>query len=573
MPPMGRRMMFAVPAALMVFAAGGWAAETPAAAAGSPGASAAKQKMLRSVVMGLPGKGNAISTAAKVAYPGGSQYRRFLTQSEFRERFGAGPNVRRKVLTLREKRGVRSVNLNRSQTVALAVMRPAAAKRLFCAGPAIPGRPCRPKGFKWAISGVSVGEVFPQGPAPTPPKAAAGLSGTPDGCSGAIASKALTPNQLNTAYEVDELRDRGLDGTGVRVNTLSSAFVGMSDFSTWASCFNQPVPKVTQFAMPGGVVDTQDDPDETVLDVEALSAVAPRLERITPVFVPLDQNFSNSFILFMLGSLDPSRQGGTLPDVLSISDGVCEYRFRKAEKHLGNRLLAEAAALGITSLSASGDLGFRGCQSNRQGTSFPASSRFVTAVGGTNLTLAGDNRIVGQPVWSTFATEPRQGVGSGGGPSSFWSRPGFQTGPGITPSIQAGKQTRLVPDVGAMASFEPGIAVYQQSSGGWGGGGGTSAATPLTAAMVALAIQQEREAGRPPLGSINPLLYEVARGPGYSTTFFDVTVGTSSRKPNTPAGQSPAGGAAQPGYDLATGLGSLRATAFADAVAATPPAP
>jgi hypothetical protein len=34
---------------------------------------------------------------------------------------------------------------------------------------------------------------------------------------------------------------------------------------------------------------------------------------------------------------------------------------------------------------------------------------------------------------------------------------------------------------------------------------------------------------------------------------------------------SPAGGAAQPGYDLATGLGSLKAAAFADAVASGPP--
>ena len=120
--------------------------------------------------------------------------------------------------------------------------------------------------------------------------------------------------------------------------------VGTSDFRTWARCFGQPAPKVTQFAMPGGVVDTQDDPDETVLDVEALATIAPKLDRITPIFVPLDQGFSNSFILFMLGSLDPSRQGGRLPDILSVSDGVCEYRFTKAEKYLANRLLAEAAA-------------------------------------------------------------------------------------------------------------------------------------------------------------------------------------------------------------------------------------
>ena len=543
----------------------------PGSGAARPDAtpSVAGKQLLRAVVLGLPGRGNALGAAQRISFPGGSQYRKFLTQAQFRQQFGARPAVRRKVLSLKERPGVRRVNLNPTRTAAIAVMTPPAAKRLFCAGPKIPGRPCRPDGFKWAIQQVSVGEIFPRGPAPTPPRSSA-LNGTPEGCSGALKSKALTPNQLRTAYEVDELHSRGLDGSGIRVNTLSSAVVGTDDFRVWAKCFGQPAPKVTQFAMPGGVVDTQDDPDETVLDVQALATIAPRLERITPVFVPLDQGFSNSFILFMLGSLDPSRQGGELPDILSISDGVCEYRFTKAEKHLSNRLLAEAAALGISAFSASGDLGFQGCESPKQGTSFPASSRFITGVGGTNLALGPGNQIVAQPVWSTYATEKQQGVGSGGGPSHFWPRPAFQSGEGITPSLQTGRPMRLVPDIGAMASFRPGVAVYQRGTGGWGGGGGTSAATPLTAAMVALALQQERKAGRAALGSITPLLYSLARGPDYHSVFYDVTVGTASRKPNSASGKTPAGGAAQPGYDLATGLGSLKATAFADAIAALP---
>jgi hypothetical protein len=86
--------------------------------------------------------------------------------------------------------------------------------------------------------------------------------------------------------------------------------------------------------------------------------------------------------------------------------------------------------------------------------------------------------------------------------------------------------------------------------------------------MVALTLEQERKAGRPPLGSIAPLLYQLARGPGYHSIFYDITQGTSSRRPKSAAAKTPAGGAAQPGYDLATGLGSLNASAFAAAVAA-----
>lgn len=223
----------------------------------------------------------------------------------------------------------------------------------------------------------------------------------------------------------------------------------------------------------------------------------------------------------MVGALDPSRQGGRLPHVLSVSDGVCESRFTRDQLRLGRRLLAQAAALGITTLAASGDLGFHGCFINRPGAMFPSSSPFATSVGGTNLSLTTGNEIAEQVVWSTFATQPDQGVGSGGGPSKVWRRPGFQRAPGIGPQLQQGHPSRLSPDVAAMASFTPGLAVYDKDGGGWGIGGGSSAATPLTAAIVALVLEQERDAGRPRLGSLSPLLYELARGPVYNSIFSE----------------------------------------------------
>ena len=138
-------------------------------------------------------------------------------------------------------------------------------------------------------------------------------AGTAQGCSDATAVGAFTPNQLSTAYGVDELHSRGLDGSGVRVATLSSQEADTAGFRTWAQCFGLATPAVRQFAMPGASIDTASAPEETVLDVEALASLAPGLERITPIFVPLDQSFSNSFVLFMFGALDRSRQDGRLP--------------------------------------------------------------------------------------------------------------------------------------------------------------------------------------------------------------------------------------------------------------------
>ena len=517
-------------------------------------------------LLGLRQRGTPARFARQVSNPASDSYRRFLSLREYRNRFSAGRADRRAVRRyLAGRAGVKKVELSSDRSVLLAVLTARAGRRLFCAsGAAPPTRLCTPRALRRTVSQVSGGEVYQLGSG-TSRRARTAVA---QGCEGALKTRAFTPNQLSTAYGVDALRARGLDGSGVRVATLSSQEVDASGFRTWAQCFGLRAPAVRQVAMPSATKDTGTAPEETVLDVEALASLAPGLQRITPIYVPLDQSFPHSFALFMFGALDPARQGGRLPHVLSISDGVCESRFSRDQLRLGDRLLAQAAALGITVLAASGDLGFRGCFINKPGVLFPASSPFTTSVGGTDLTLTGGNQIASQVVWSTFATQPQQGVGTGGGPSKVWHRPGYQLAPGIGPPLQRGQPTRLSPDIASMASFTPGVATFDKDGGGWGIGGGTSAATPLTAAIVSLVLEQERAAGRPLLGSLPPLLYELARGPGYSSIFFDITSGTSSKRPSSPVGKTPAGGAAQPGYDLATGLGSLKAAAFADAVAA-----
>jgi subtilase family serine protease len=552
------------------------AGATPHSPASSAAVRAADPTQRRVFLLGLRQPADPAQLASQLSDPASRRYRRFLSLRQYQQRFAPTSAERQQVLHyLTAQRGVVHVELSSDDSVVLAVLTEPAGEKIFCArGEAPPARGlCTPRSLRRSVREVSAGEVYQLGGA----VGGAGvrksgsrlaLAATARTCAGARKKRAFTPQQLSTAYDVDPLHSRGLLGSGIRVATLSSQELDPVDFKTWARCFGFPTPRVRQFAMPGASPDTATAPEETSLDVDALLSLAPRLQLITPIFVPLDQGFSNSFLLFMFAALDPSRQRGTLPDVLSISDGVCESRFSRDELQLGQRLLAQAAALGITTVSASGDSGFRGCFINKPGTLFPASSRFTTGVGGTALTLTPGNHISNQVVWSTFASQPDQGAGSGGGPSDVWRRPSFQRAPGIGPQLQRGTATRLVPDVASMASFTPGIVTYEKGGGGWAIGGGTSAATPLTAAIVALVLEQERKAHRPRLGSLPPLLYALARGPDYHSIFFDVTKGTSSRRPHSAAGQTPGGGAAQPGYDLATGLGSLNAAPFARAVAA-----
>jgi subtilase family serine protease len=547
--------------------------------AASDPARASNPPKRRVILLGLRQRGRPARFANRVSDPSSPRYRSFLSSREYRQRFSASRGDRRRVRRyLAAQEGVRKVLLSSDRSVILAVLTPGAGRRIFCArGAGAPTKGlCKPRPLRGQIRQISAGEVYQLGGNSSragAPGSEGARSGSPRGCAEAIATGGFTPNQLSTAYGADGLRARGLEGSGIRVATLSSQEVDAAGFATWAQCFGFAMPEVRQLAMPGASMDTATDPEETVLDVEALASLAPGLDRITPIFVPLDQSFGNSFVLFMFGALDRPRQDGRLPHILSISDGVCESRFTSDQLQLGRRLLAQAAALGITTLAASGDLGFQGCFINKPGALFPSSSPLATSVGGTDLTLTAANAIADQIVWSTFATDPDQGVGSGGGPSKVWGRPSFQLAPGIGPELQRGGATRLAPDLAAMASLVPGLATFDPGGGGWGTDGGTSAATPLTAAIVALVLEQELDAGRGRLGSLSPLLYQLARA-DYGSIFFDVTRGTSSREPNSAAGQSPAGGAAQPGYDLATGLGSLKAGAFADAVASQqPPAP
>jgi subtilase family serine protease len=100
---------------------------------------------------------------------------------------------------------------------------------------------------------------------------------------------------------------------------------------------------------------------------------------------------------------------------------------------------------------------------------YPASSGYVTAVGGTTLTHDGSSRGWSESSWAS----------SGAGCSTVTVAPAWQTGTSCT--------TRSVPDVSFVAALNPGIAVYDSSDGGWIVLGGTSVGSPFVAGLYAQA--------------------------------------------------------------------------------------
>ncbi|WP_262285792.1 carboxypeptidase regulatory-like domain-containing protein [Micromonospora sp. MA102] len=252
-------------------------------------------------------------------------------------------------------------------------------------------------------------------------------------------------------------------------------------------------------------------PDETwageiSLDLDAVSAVCPRCHLL---LVEADSNSAGD-----LGqAVDQAVANGA--QVVSNSYGGPEHAdvnstYGKYYQHPGVAIVA-----------SSGDYGY--------GMSFPASSPYVTAVGGT--TLARDDttgRGWTEQVWNNYAGAP------GSGCSTVEPKPYFQADPGC--------RGRSVADVSALADPLNGLAVYQTFGGyGWAPYGGTSLAAPIIAGVYALA-------GRTPAGD-TPNWYPYAASAG---SLNDITEGRNGICDPAPAYLCTAG----EGFDGPTGLGT-----------------
>jgi subtilase family serine protease len=174
---------------------------------------------------------------------------------------------------------------------------------------------------------------------------------------------------------------------------------------------------------------------------------------------------------------------------------------------------------GVTFLASSGDSGGR--------VEYPAASPYVVSVGGTSLTLSGNN-YQKETGWSSV----------GGGASSYEPEPGYQTGYNITNT----NGHRGTPDVAYDADPNTGVPVIY--NGGLYVFGGTSVGAPQWAGLVALANQGRTTPLTSSSLTTSPVYTAATGATTYAANYHDITSGR--------AGFYRAG----TGYDLVTGLGS-----------------
>lgn len=286
-----------------------------------------------------------------------------------------------------------------------------------------------------------------------------------------------TPAQYDGAYNLNKV---GADGTGVKVALWEFDGYKSSNLTTYDNQFGLSGPAVTTVAVDGQNYDSApgQGQGEVELDSEIVRGVAPKATQLVYEAPNSDQ-----------GEIDMAAKivADNQVSVISISWGSCEPDTTASSMTAVDNSFKQAAAQGISIYSASGDDGSRDCTRSTSGSSvvsvdFPASDTYVTGVGGTNLQLSGTS-YSSESAWST----------AGGGVSTVFGKPSWQTGTGVTGTM------RTVPDVSSNADPASGFAIYTQgtSAPGWQVYGGTSAAAPLWSGYTALFNQKAKAAPRP----------------------------------------------------------------------------
>jgi subtilase family serine protease len=391
------------------------------------------------------------------------------------------------------------------------------------------------------------------------------------------------PAQIQQAYNLPPLFDRSLDGAGrtiVIVNPFGSPTI-QHDLHEFDRTFGladppafdiiQPVGRVPDFDPDGSGGDQFVWAQETTLDVEWAHVMAPGAN-ILLVETPVDETEGVEGFPEIVAA-ENYVVDHDLGDVISQSFGATEPTFPDRDALLGLRTaFTNARDHGVTVLASSGDTGVTGlkpdqtCCYSDGVIVWPSADPLVTSVGGTQLHLdASGNRQSPDTGWNdSCETSTANCAGAaGGGTSSLFARPEFQDD---VESVVGSR--RGTPDIAMNAAYDGSVVIYYsfvKPESPWHLAGQSSEASPLFAGIVAIADQA---AGRR-LGWLNPRLYRLG-GAG----LLDVTSGTntftyceSQCKTPQEIDTTVQGYQAQPGYDLVSGLGTIDAARFVQALA------
>jgi tripeptidyl-peptidase-1 len=255
---------------------------------------------------------------------------------------------------------------------------------------------------------------------------------------------------------------------------------------------------------------------EALLDIEYIHALGPNT-------FPVNDYWLSTYSLLNWINALLADSSATL--VNSVSYGNDEAQNSVAYMNSCNTQFQAAGVRGLSILFAAGDQGVWGREGPSTGQfnpDFPAGSPYITAVGGTDFT--------GSSITSTETCCTK----GGGGFSNTFAQPSYQssivkaylTNPSAAlPSSTLYNATgRAYPDISA--TFGSYIPYCMVEGGKYVGVEGTSAACPVTASVMVQLNYLQLNAGKPPLGFLNPWIYQTYQL--HPTAFTDITTGRNT---------------------------------------------
>ncbi len=523
--------------------------------------------------------------------PQSSQYHQWLTPEQFADQFGLSSTDIGKVTSWLTSQGLTVTGTARSRTFITVSGNVAQLQSAFAtsihsvtldgeqhiAAITEPTLPASIAAVTSTITGLSDLRLKPR----ARPRFTSSITG----------SHFIAPGDLYTIYDMNPLLSNSVTGAGITIAVAGQTDILLSDIAAFRSASGLPAnaPTVKVIGTDPGTPTTNEngtvvalDQIEASLDVEWSGAAAPGASIL---YVNSTDVIGTSLAQIIDQNLAP---------IATVSYGDCEANFGSQYIASFNALFRQANAQGQTIAGPTGDTGATDCDYDStvatQGLAvdFPASSPYVTAVGGTMFNegagsywsttngSTGGSALSYIPELPWNETSATNGLASGGGgASAYFTKPAWQIGTGVPAD-----SSRDVPDVvfNAAAIHDPYLFCqggfctngFRNASNGLDAVGGTSVATPIFAGIMGLL--EQKIATR--VGNANPTIYALANSPTYYTSVFhDITTGNNDSPctigtPNCTAiiatcnglsntGQGCIGQTANAGYDLASGWGSL----------------
>ena len=560
-------------------------------------------------------KADLDSLLAAQQNPASPSFHQWLTPAQFGARFGIAPADLQKVTAWLEARGLRVVETPDSKNfivfegtgaqvesaLHVEMHNYATSDAKFYANSAEPSVPAGLAAVVAGFRGLNNYHVKPRAIRKNPLNNAP----QPNFTSAISGNNFVAPGDFAQIYDLNPLYTAtpAIDGTGQTIVVVGQSNIVPADIAAFRTASGLPAKAPVVTLVPNstdpGVLSNTGDEQESSIDIEWAGAVA---KNATIQFVYSGNGVNDALQYAVSQNFAP---------IISMSYGNCEAMNPLSEIESLVATAQQANSQGITIFSSVGDGGATDCDGDLGNypaivglsVDLPGSLPYVTGVGGTEFNEGGSSSYwkaasngvdaltsalsyIPEKVWNDSSTTNGLSAG-GGGASAVFGKPTWQTGSGV-PNDGA----RDVPDISINASsvHDPYLAcvqftpknsstftssclngTFRYSDNSLQAYGGTSFGAPTFAGILALINQKTGSTGQ---GNVNYILYPLAAAS--PTAFHDIVVGDNTSpcvvgtEDCTTTGF--VGFVAGPGYDQATGLGSIDAAILVNAWSSLSPA-